>query len=416
MKVFLVIILLSISNIIFAVGKTEPYDRDEFISEGFHAVNDESTPLPKLVEYTSLEMDVIKNAAAGSAAEWKKDMLDKIKNNNLQGLFTNDNLQLLRRYAILDMEGKSQEDKKDGTYIIADDLEKELKKLHKEKSQKQNDLLKDFREKWGIEPGESLFNEYIEKYPSDIIEASKNYEAIDAAKYYGKDEIIKENIKSYKEILGIYQELKNKTELEKKSPEDDTNQYFSRNIGHFANQLKSSVSDEKGRYNSAKDDYVIKLQNIEADTNRELEECTNNVTIDSISPAGFDYYSGNEVSSIFLGINVINLSKEATDFKNRPNSKGEILNVKIMGFLEKYIYVCQDGKITLYDPFTLQRIKKEEAIFEPKGTTVLFINDTKKNILVVKNNEKCEYKAIDTKESKGRIIFTLKSQNKGVEK
>jgi hypothetical protein len=39
---------------------------------------------------------------------------------------------------------------------------------------------------------------------------------------------------------------------------------------------------------------------------------------------------------------------------------------------------------------------------------VLFINDTEKNIIVVKNKEKCEYKAIDTKESRDKIIFTLK--------
>lgn len=406
MKAFLVIVLLSISNIVFAGAK---YDRDKFISDGLHMVNNESTSLPELMEYTSLEIDAIKNAAAGSAAEWKKDMLDKIKNNNLREFFTNDNLQLLRRYSILNIEEESQKYKKDGTYIDANDLGKEFEKLQKEKSQEQDDLLKDFVGKWGIKPGGSLFDDYIERYPSNIIEASENYVSIVTAKYYGKEKITKKNIESYIKILKIYQELKNKTALQKKSPEDNTKQYFSRNIGHFANQIKSMVSYEKGMYITAENAYNRKLQAIEDATNRKLEEHINTLTIDSISPnIVFDYYSDNEVSSLFLGTNTIKLSKEALDFKTIPNSKGEILNVKIIGFLEKYIYMCQDGKIILYDPFTLQQITEEKAVFDTKGKTVLFINNTKKNIVVVKNKEKCEYNAIATKESRGRIIFTLK--------
>jgi hypothetical protein len=169
------------------------------------------------------------------------------------------------------------------------------------------------------------------------------------------------------------------------------------------------VSNEKRMYNDAKNGYNRKLQDIEDNTNKKLEECTNNVTINNISPnTGFDYYLDNKVSSLFLGTNTIKLSEEALDFKNRQNSKGEIFNVKIMGFLKNYIYICQDGKITLYDSFTLQQINEEKAIFDTKGKTVLFINDTEKNILVVKNKEKCEYMVIDPKESKGRIIFMLK--------
>jgi hypothetical protein len=169
------------------------------------------------------------------------------------------------------------------------------------------------------------------------------------------------------------------------------------------------VSDEKGMYRGAERVYNWELRNIEVETNRKLEECVNNLTIDGISPnTWFDYYSGNEVSSLFLGTNAIKLSEEAEDFRTKPNSKGELLNVKIMGFLEKYIYICRDGKITLYDPFTLQQVKEEEAVFDTKGKTVLFINDTEKNIIVLKNKEKCEYKAIDTKENKGKTTFTLK--------
>jgi hypothetical protein len=406
MKAFLVIVLLSVSNIVFAGGK---YDRNDFISDGLHAVNNENASLPELKEYTSLEMDAVKNAVAVSAAEWKKDMLDKIKSNNLQEVFTDNNLQMLRRYVILNIESKNQRKEPDGTYISTNDLEKELGILQNEKSQKQDDLLKDFVGKWGIEPGGLLFDDYIEKYPSNITEASENYTSISAAKYYGKEEITRSNIESYIKILDIYQKLKNKTSLEKKSPEDNTKQYFSRNIGHFANQIKSRVLEEKGMYNSAGNDYNRKLRDTEDNTNDKLEECINNVTIDGIFPnSSFDYYLGNEVSSLFLGTNNIKLSEEALDFKTTSNSKGEILNVKIIGFLEKYIYICQDGKIILYDPFTLQQIKEEKAVFETQGKTVLFINNTEKNIIVVKNKEKCEYKAIDTKESKGRIIFTLK--------
>jgi hypothetical protein len=406
MKVFFAIVLLFISNIIFAGAK---YDRDKFISDGLHVIKSESTSLPGLTEYTSLEIDTIKKAVDKSAVEWKKDMLDKIKSNNLWEVFTNENLQLLRRYGILNMEEETPKNKKDGTYLSANDLEKELEKLQKEKSQKQDDLLKDFVGKWGIKPDESLFDDYIEKYPSKIIEASENYASIVAAKYYGKDEITKKNIESYKIILDIYQKLKDKPTLKNKTPDDNTKQYFSRNISHFASQIKSMVSNEKRTYNREKNGYNKKLQDTEDNTNRKLEECTNNVTIDNISPnAGFDYYLDNKVSSLLLGTNTIKLSEGALDFKTRPNSKGEILNVKIMGFLEKYIYICQDGKIILYDPFTLQQIKEEEAVFDTKGKTVLFINDTEKNILVVKNREKCERMAIDMKVSKGRINFTLK--------
>jgi hypothetical protein len=408
MKVFFVIVLLSISNIIFAGAK---YDRDKFISDGLHAANSESTSWLGLTEYTSLEIDAIKNAVADSAKKWKEDMLDKIRNNNLREVFTNDNLQLLRRYGILNIEAESQKNKKDGTYISANDLEKELENLQKEKSQKQENLLNDFVEKWGIKPGEPLFNDYIEKYPFNIIEASENHESVTAAKYFGKNEVTKKNIESYIIILDIYQRLKNKTALENKTPEDNTERYFSRNIRHFADQIKSMISDEKRMYTSAKNDYSRELQNTENNTNGKLEECTNNVTIDNISPnTGFDYYSDNKVSSLLLGTTTIKLSEEASDFKTKPNSKGEILNVKIMGFLEKYIYICQDGKITLYDPFTLQQINEEKAVFDTKGETVLFINDTEKNILVVTNKKGYEYMVVNMKESKGRIIFTLKDK------
>jgi hypothetical protein len=419
MKAFLAVGLLSVSYIIFAGAK---YDRDKFISDGLHAANSESASLPELTEYTRLEADMIKNVAAGPAAEWKKDMLDKIKNNNLREVFTNDNLLLLRRYGILNIDDEIQKNKKGGTYIDAYDLEKELEILQNEESREQDDLLKDFEEKWGIKPGESLFDDYIEKYPSNITAASENHASIAAAKYYGKDEITKKNIESYIIILNIYEELKNKTALAKNSPDDNIKQYFNRNIGHFANQIKSMVLDEKRMYKSAENDYNRKLRDTKDDAGKRLEECVNNVTIDRISPnIGIDYYSNSELSSIFLGTNTIKLSEEALDFKTTPNSKGELLNVKIMGFLEKYIYVCQDGKITLYDPFTLQQINEEKAVFDTQGKTVLFINNTEKNIIVVKSREKCEYKAIDTKESKGRIIFTFKDikpepTNKGVEK
>jgi hypothetical protein len=410
MKAFFVIVLLSISNIVFAGGVK--CDRNKFISDGLHVVNGESASLPELkgYEYTSLRIDVIKKAvAAGSAEEWKQDMLNKIKNNNLQEVFTNDNLQLLRRYAILNIEEESQKNKKDETYINANDLKKELERLQNEKLRGQNDLLRMFKEKWGIEPGGSLFDDYIEKYPSNIIEASENHASIVDAKYYGKDEIIKKNIESYIKILDIYQKLKNKTALEQKSPENNTKQYFSRNIGHFAEQIKSMVLAEKGRYNSAKIAYDRERQYIGDDANSKMEECIYNVTIDNIFPnTQFDYYPGNEAASLLLGINTIRLSEEALDFKTKANDKEERLNVKIIGFLEKYIYICQDGKITLYDPFTLQPIKEEAAVFDIKGKTVLFINDTEKNIIVVKNKEKCEYKAINVKESRGRIIFTFK--------
>jgi hypothetical protein len=401
MRVFWIIVLLSVSNIVFARGK---YDRDKFISNGLHA-DRESASLSGLEEYTGFEIGIIKNAVAGSAAEWKKDMLDKIRSNNLREVFTNDNQRLLRRYAILNIEEESQKSENDGTYINVNDLKQELERLQEEKSQMQDALLTDFIEKWGIEPGGSLFDDYIEKYPSNIIEASES-KFIDGAKYYGKNEEIKKSIESYKAILDIYQELKGK--LEGKSPEDNTKQYFNRNIGHFANQIRSMVSNEKGNYKNAESDYNKKLKETEVNTNRKLEERTNSVTIDGISPStGFDYYSGNEVSSLFLGANDIKLSEEVLEFKTK-NSKGETLNVKIMGFLEKYIYICRDGKITLYDPFTLQPIKEEEAFFDAKGKTVLFINDTEKNIIVVKNRKNFEYMAIDMKESGDRITFTLK--------
>jgi hypothetical protein len=193
MKAFLVIALLSISNIVFAGAK---YDRDKFISDGLHA-DSESSSLPGLEKYTSLEIDAIRNVAAGPAAEWKKDMLDKIKSNDLREVFTNDNLQLLRRYGILNLEGESQKNRNDGTYINVDNLRQELEELQKKKSQKQDDLLKNFVSKWGINPGGALFDDYIEKYPSNIIEASENHAPIVAAKYYGKEEIIKKNIESY---------------------------------------------------------------------------------------------------------------------------------------------------------------------------------------------------------------------------
>jgi hypothetical protein len=407
MKVFLVIVLLSVSNSVFAMGAK--YDRDKFISDGLHVINSESTALPELMEYTGFEIDAIKNVVTGSVAVWKKDMLDKIKNNNLHGFFTNENLQLLRRYNILTIEAEGQRNKNDRIYIGANGLEKELENLQTEKTQKQNDLLKNFVEKWGIKPGDLLFDDYIERYPSNITEASENHVSVVVAKYYGKGEVTKKNIESYIMILNIYQKLKDETALKNKMPEDNTKQYFSRNIGHFASQIRSMVLDEKRMYDSAKNDYNRKLQGIEDDTGKKLEECINNVATDNMHPnIGFDYYPGNEVSSLFLGTNTIKPLEAALDFKTKPNSKGEILNVKIMGFLEEYIYICRDGKITLYNSFTLQRIKEEEAIFDTKGKTVLFINDTEKNILVVKNKGKCEYKAIDTKESRGRMIFTLK--------
>jgi hypothetical protein len=306
MKAFLVIVLLSISNIVFAGGTK--YDRDQFILDSLHAVNNESASLPELQKYTCLEIYLIKNATAGSATKWKKDTLDKIKNNNLQEAFTDDNLLLLRHYVILNTEEESQKGKNDGTYSNVNDLEKEPEELQKEKSRKQDDLLNDFVEKWGVKPGEPLFDDYIEKYPSDITEASENYASIVEAKYNGKNEIIKKNIESYKKILGIYQKLKK--ELGNKSPKDITKQYFSRNIGHFAEQIKSMVSKERESYNREENDY--------------------------------------------------NMSKE------------------------------------------------EKAVFDTKEKTVLFINDTGKNIIVVKNREKCEYKAIDMKESRGRIFFALK--------
>jgi hypothetical protein len=406
MKAFWVIVLLSVANIVFAGAK---YDRDKFISNGLPAVNGESASLSGLEEYTSLKIDVIKNVVAGSAVEWKKDMLDKIKKNNLREAFTDDNRQLLRRYGILDIEAESQKNTNDETYINANDLKEELERLQTEKSREQDALSKDFEAKWGIEPGRSLFDEYIEKYPSTIIEASENYASVAAAKYYGKEEITKKNIESYITILNIYQKLKSERALEGKSPEDNTKQYFSRNIGYFADQIKSTASDEKRTYNSAVSDYNSKLRDTEDNANRKLEECANNVTIDGISPdTKFDYYSGNEVSSLFLGTNDIKLLGEALNFKTTPNSKGEILNVKIIGFLEKYVYICQDGKIILYDPFTLRQIKEEEAVFDAKGLTVLFINNTEKNIIVVRNKEKCEYKAIDMKKNKDKKIFTPK--------
>jgi hypothetical protein len=110
-----------------------------------------------------------------------------------------------------------------------------------------------------------------------------------------------------------------------------------------------------------------------------------------------------------IGANNIVFDDDSLKYKERG------LNVKAIGYIGEYIYICNNGDITFYNPFTLDQIDKENISVNSGSKTMVFINDTENNIVVLKNKNKFEYKILDKTEKGKRIIYNFKDVQKNVE-
>jgi hypothetical protein len=371
------------------LSDTKPKE-DALVQQELDTV-DTVTPLEKTVQLK--QGDIFYRTALDSGEEWfKEEFIDEIEsqlNEKSNIVLSEQDTQKLRRYLMLRGE--------EGSGLVTDFGQQLVEAYSGIKEQKEI-LRQDFEEKWHIYPSEPLFNDTVAPRFDSTLRSSK---PIPAEYYHGEDQGIRFLLEYYHKVIKVYGDAGQNISKE-------TMELLEENFMAATTELKLYIENEKKAFAQATSAFQRETTALDIPFRQIIADNARSLSWDSLSPSpDFDYIISRlpdeQEPALIIYNKTLSFEEDMQYFRERG------LAAEILGVMDTSIYVCQDGKILLFDAFTL---KKKIELFGQREN-ILFVFHADEYMVVTKSNNGYNLKEIEKNKD---YSYKLKSIKRSKEK
>jgi hypothetical protein len=280
--------------------------------------------------------------------------------------------------------------------VPAADLSQQIIEEYGAIKEKKEALLQEFRGKWPVDPSGSLFDD---KAVPSIDTTLKSAKPIYAEYYQGEDPGIRFLLDYHNKIIEVYKDVG-------QDISNETNELLEKNFKVATTELNTSIKEANASFAEAVAAYESNCDNLDTSFRKFITDKVPSLPWNTLNLSpDFDYIIQNQSDDQEPYLIVYN-----RDILLREDGEVEYfwkkgVSAEILGVVDAYVYLCQDGEIRFFDAFTMEQ--KEELTI--KMSELNQLSQEKERILFLLSTG--EHRAI-TKDSRGYSIKKIEKNDK----